>query len=258
MYTDNIIDIAADAGKIMLENGAETYRVEQTLSMICKAYDVKNVENFVTPSFLVLSITNDNKKTITTVRRVTNRTVNLKKVSLVNNLSRSLYLNDLSMDDIRKELHYINTLPRYGENITLFSSAISAGAFTLLFGGALRDFVIAFIIGFIITLVARLFDKHEVNSFFSNVCCGAIVSMIAVLVNHINPEFNKDTIIIGSIMLLVPGLVITNAIRDTLSGDLLSGISRSIEAIIIAASIAIGTALGFKIMVFILGGVLWF
>ncbi|WP_061993968.1 threonine/serine exporter family protein [Clostridium sp. ATCC 25772] len=256
MYTDNIIHIAADAGKIMLENGGETYRVEQTISMICQAFGFKDVENFVTPTVIVLSITNKNSETITTVRRLKNRTVNLKKVALINDLSRNLYTNTLSMDDIKKELHYINNIPAYSSDASLISSTLTAGFFTLLFGGNLKDFFISCFIGLLITFIARLFDKYEVNNFFSNVCGGLISSSIAVIINHINPSFNVDTIIIGSIMLLVPGLVITNAIRDTLSGDLLSGISRSVEALIIAASIAIGTAIGFKVWIFILGGTL--
>ncbi|MGL4730806.1 MAG: threonine/serine exporter family protein [Clostridium sp.] len=256
MYIDNIIHIAADAGKIMLENGGETYRVEQTIYMICKAFGVKNINNFVTPSFIVLSITNENSETITTVRRLTTRTVNLKKVALINDLSRSIYRKSLSMDDIRKELKYIDSTPKYSDNTVLITSAFAAGFFTLLFGGNVKDFFVSCFIGALITLIGRLFDKYEVNSFFSNVCGGLMASSIAVVIHHINPAFDTNNIIIGSIMLLVPGMVITNAIRDTLAGDLISGISRSVEALIIAASIAVGTAIGFKLWIFILGGTL--
>ncbi|WP_461612257.1 threonine/serine exporter family protein [Clostridium sp. Marseille-QA1073] len=256
MYTDNIVHIAADAGKIILENGGETYRVEETISKICEAYNIKTVENFVTPTIIVISIINENSETITVVRRIKYRTVDLKKVSLVNDLSRSVYTKALSMDDIRNELKYIDTLPRYSDEMTTFMSGLSAGFFTLLFGGAIRDFIVSVFIGIVISLIIRLFNKYQVNSFFSNVCGGLLAASVAIVISHFYPSFNVDTIIIGSIMLLVPGLVITNAIRDTLAGDLLSGISRSVEALMIAAGIAIGTTIGFKIWLYILGGAL--
>lgn len=254
MYNDNIIHIAADAGKIMLENGGETYRVEQTITMICKAYTVKNVDNFVTPNFLLLSITNENGNAITTVRRLATKTVNLEKVALVNNLSRNIYSKSLTLKDIRNELTAIDKLPKYGPKLTTFISALSAGFFALLFGGSLKDFPISFFIGMLISLISILFDKYEVNGFFTNVFGGLLASFIAVTINYMIPIFNVDKVIIGAIMLLVPGMLITNAIRDTLSGHIFSGMFRSLEAFLIAAGIAIGTALGFKLAFMFLGG----
>ncbi|GAA0114461.1 threonine/serine exporter family protein [Clostridium senegalense] len=255
MDTDNIIHIAADAGKLMLENGGETYRVEQTISTICKTFEIHNVNSFITPTTIVISI-NNNGETVSTVRRLTGTTVNLKKVSLVADLSERISNKSIPTSEIERELRYISTLPPYRDDTVLISSMFAAGFFALLFGGAFRDFFISFFIGMLITLSGRIFKKYNVNSFFTNVCGGFIASSIAVIAHHFNPNFNIDKIIIGAIMLLVPGLLVTNAIRDTLNGDLISGISRAVEALIIAVSIAIGTAIGFKLFIFILGGTL--
>lgn len=73
MYNDEIVHIAAEAGKIMLENGGETYRVEQTIAMICNAYNIKTTESFVTPTVVMISITNAMGETNTVIRRVTSR-----------------------------------------------------------------------------------------------------------------------------------------------------------------------------------------
>ncbi|MGL4730804.1 MAG: threonine/serine ThrE exporter family protein [Clostridium sp.] len=256
MYTDNIIHLAADAGKIMLENGGETYRVEQTISMICNSFDIPHVDIFITPTVIIISITNKNYETISVVRKLSGSTVNLKKVALISDLSRKICSKKipLSMDDIKSELKYIDNLPAYSKDTVLFASIFTAGFFCLLFGGSLRDFFVSSLIGLLIGLIGRFCTKYNINNFFNNVCGGFIASSIAVIANHFNPLFNVDTIIIGAIMLLVPGLLITNAIRDTLAGDLLSGISRSIEALIIAISISIGTAIGFKLCYTILGG----
>lgn len=256
MRIDDIIHIAAEAGKIILENGGETYRVEQTITMICNSYGIPLTESFVTPTGIMISLTNSENQTISVIRRIHIRTVNLRKVSMINNLSRQLVSNPLSIVDIRKEIDYINNLPPYSQKTTTFFSACSAGFFTLLFGGNYKDFFVAFIIGALINCLSIFLDKFEVNSFLKNMLGGALAAFIALIATYIGIVGNMDTIIIGSIMLLVPGIAITNAIRDTIAGDLVSGISRSIEALFIAVAISCGTSIVFKIWFLLFGGTL--
>ncbi|WP_291632846.1 threonine/serine exporter family protein [Clostridium sp.] len=256
MYIDDIIHIAAEAGKIILENGGETYRVEQTIIMICGSYGISHTESFVTPTGIIISITNSENQTISLVRRINSRTVNLRKVSMINNLSRELVSTPLSMVDIRKKIDYINNLQPYSNKTTTFFSACTAGSFTLLFGGNYKDFLVALIIGALINCLNVLLDKLDVNSFLKNMLGGSLAASIALLATSLGLVGNMDTIIIGSIMLLVPGIAITNAIRDTIAGDLVSGMSRSIEALFIAIAIAAGTSIVFKIWFLLFGGTL--
>jgi len=256
MHIDDIIHIAAEAGKIILENGGETYRVEQTIKMICKSYGIPRTESFVTPTGIMISITSSENQTISLIRRINVRTVNLSKVSMINNLSRELVLNPLSIGDIRKKIYYINNLSPYSLKTTTFFSACCAGFFTLLFGGNYKDFFVAFIIGALINCLSGFLDKLEVNSFLKNMVAGSLAAFIALVATYLGLVGNMDTIIIGSIMLLVPGIAITNAIRDTIAGDLVSGISRSIEALFIAVAISSGTSIVFKIWFLLFGGTL--
>lgn len=256
MHIDDIIHVAAEAGQIILENGGETYRVEQTIIMICKSYGIPLTESFVTPTGIMVSITNIENQTITLVKRINTRTVNLRKVSMINNLSREIALNPLSMADMRKELAYINNIPPYSQSTTTLFAACSSGSFTLLFGGNYKDFLVAFFIGALINLISGSLDKFEVNSFLKNMLGGALAALIALIATALNFAGNMDTIIIGSIMILVPGISITNAIRDTIAGDLVSGVSRSIEALFTAMAIAAGTSVVFKIWVLLFGGAL--
>ena len=256
MYTDDIIHIAAEAGKIILENGGETYRVEQTITMICSSYGIPRTESFVTPTGIMISITNSQNETISLIRRINSRTVNLSKISKINNLSREIASTHMSMDDIRKRIEYINNLKPYSQKTTTFFSAFSAGFFTLLFGGNYKDFMVAFIIGALINCLIAFLEKHEVNSFLKHMLGGSVAALVALIATSLGLVGNMDTIIIGSIMVLVPGIAITNAIRDTIAGDLLSGVSRSVEALFIAIAIASGTSMVFKLWFLIFGGAL--
>ncbi|MBU3091915.1 threonine/serine exporter family protein [Clostridium sp. CM028] len=256
MHIDDIIHVATEAGKIILENGGETYRVEQTITMICKSYGIPITESFVTPTGIMVSITNSENKTISLIRRINVRTVNLGKVAMINNLSRELVSNPLSMSDIRKKIDYINNLPPYSPKTTTFFSAICAGFFTLLFGGNYKDFFVALIIGALINCLSLFLEKLDVNSFLKYMLGGSLAAFIALLAKSLCLVGNMDTIIIGSIMILAPGIAITNAIRDTIAGDLVSGISRTIEALFIAIAIAAGTSIVFKTWFLLFGGTL--
>lgn len=251
----NIVNLAAEAGKIMLENGGETYRVEQTISMICSSYNVKTSESFVSPTVIMTSITNNRDECNTVIKRITSRTTDLQKISMINDLSRRIQKNPMSPQDLSFELNYINSYPTYSTFVKTFFAGITTSAFTLLFGGSFGDFAVAFFTGIIINLICSFLSHFDVNSFFINVSGGSVAAFMGLFFANISPIFHEDKIIIGSIMLLVPGLLITNAIRDTIAGDLLSGLSRSLEAILIAGAIAIGAGFVFKVWISILGGV---
>ncbi|ERI90351.1 hypothetical protein HMPREF1982_03954 [Clostridiales bacterium oral taxon 876 str. F0540] len=256
MHNNKVIHLAAYAGKIILENGGETYRVEETIIRICDAYGLKDAESYVTPTGIMISAVDTTGNTISLIKRIKSRTVNLEKISYVNDLSRSIKQNNLSIDIVKDELNKIDNLSRYGLKTTLFFSSVSAGFFTLLFGGNVYDFIISFFIGMIIKYISIKLSRININEFFINVLGGAIAALIALIAVEFNLASNVDKIIIGSIMLLVPGLAITNAIRDTIAGDLVSGISRALEAFLIAVAIAVGSGIVLKLWVNYFGGII--
>lgn len=249
-----VIHVATEAGKIMLENGGETYRVEETILRICNAYNIKNADSFVTQTGIMISATSEYEQTVSLVKRIKKRTVDLGKVANISNLSRDIASKGLTLQSVEDELARINRAKKYNNSTIIFFSCIAAGFFTLLFGGSISDFVVSFIIGGIIKLLTILLSKYNVNDFFINVLGGSISATIAILAVNMGLVSHVDKIIIGSIMLLAPGLAITNAIRDTIAGDLLAGISRALEAFLTAIAIAVGTGIVLKIWFINFGG----
>jgi len=125
----------------------------------------------------------------------------------------------------------------------------------LLFGGNISDFIISFFVGGIIKWCSISLANINVNDFFINTLGGAMAAILAIIAVHFKLGFHVDKIIIGSIMLLVPGLAITNAIRDTIAGDLLAGISRAVEAFLIAIAIAVGSGIVLRLCFVYYGGI---
>lgn len=237
---NEILQVATLAGQIILENGGETYRVEETIWRICKTFGAEEAESFVTPTGIMASICHGGE-TYSLIKRISNRTVDLDKIDLVNDLSRNIISKNLTVSEFKKELLIIDNGKRYSFLTSLFFSASAAGAFAILFGGSPKDMFSAFLIGLVIRIITIKGSELSINQFFINCLSSAIASLLAIVFVKSNIASHLNETIIGSIMLLVPGLSLTNAIRDTIAGDLVSGLTRAAEAFLIAISIAIGS-----------------
>ncbi|MVX65818.1 threonine/serine exporter [Clostridium chromiireducens] len=240
MDLDKLLKVSTLAGKIMLESGAETYRVEETISRICLAFGAHTVDSFVIPTGIIVTVTYYDEVS-TLVQRITSRGVDLHKVDLINDLSRKIQTETIDIDDFKNEIMSILKENRYSRFVTLLWSSIAAGCFSIMFGGNLMDFFAACLIGAVIKIVVIICEKLNINEFFINSLSGGLCALLAIILVKLNFSNNLDKTIIGSIMLLVPGLTITNAIRDTIAGDFLSGITKASEAFLVAVSIAVGT-----------------
>ena len=253
MDLNKLLKVSTLAGKIMLESGAETYRVEETITRICIAFGASTADSFVIPTGIIVTATfNDEVATI--VKRIKSRGVDLNKIDRINDLSRKIQDSNVNINDFNDELLDISNGDRYSPLITLISSGISAGCFAIMFGGTFKDFIAATLIGIFIKIVAIICQKLNINEFFINSLCGGLCAFLAIILIKLNIVTNLDKTIIGSIMLLVPGLTITNAIRDTIAGDFLSGITKAAEAFLVAVSIAVGTGAILSIFINTLGG----
>lgn len=253
MDMNKLLHVSTYAGRIMLESGAETYRVEETICRICNSFGVDEADSFVTPTGIMVSICQDNQ-TYSLINRVKSRSVDLNKIDKINDLSRSLQNEPLDLNEMLLLLKKIDSGERYSYSMTLIFSALAAGTFSILFGGGFNDLLAATFIGLVIKILAIKFQKLSINEFFINCIGGAVAAALTLLITILGFNINIDKTIIGAIMLLVPGLAITNAIRDTIAGDFLAGITKAAEAFLTAVSIAVGTGAVLSFWINTLGG----
>ncbi len=240
------------AGILLIENGAEIVRVEDTMQRIAKAYGAKVADAYATPTLLIISISMPESTALYhNIKRVHMKNVNLAKIDEVNTLSRSITTSNLSLDELDQNLDKIALETSYPTSIIILGAAICVFGFSFFFKGNLVDAIFALIIGIIVKFILEILVKIELSSFFNNALGGTIISLLAMIFAKYF-GCNQDILIISSIMLLVPGLSITNAIRDTVSGDIVSGIARATEAIFVAVAIAVGSG----ITLALLGGII--
>lgn len=238
MKLAKILNIATYAGRIMLENGGETYRVEEVIYRICHAYKIE-IDCYATITGIMATVRDSEGEHESTTIRIKNRTMNLDIIHKVNDLCRNVHLYDL--DDFYSRLKEIKDEPRFSPRTNLIAYALAGASFTLLFGGDYKDFIASILIGIVIFYVNSYFENFDVNSFFVNCIGSAILALISVMFYRMNLIDNYDIVISGTIMLLVPGMALTNSVRDLIAGDYMAGIARGVEAFLIAASLAAGS-----------------
>lgn len=247
MDANALAKVATKAGMILLESGAETFRVEDTMRRIVLAYGANIVDAYATPTLIIISFSMD-EQLCHNIKRTNVKAVDLTKIDKVNDLSRQVQVTRIPLEQLDAALNNINQEKSYPKWIQLLAAAICTFGFTFFFNGGIKDALWAFLIGGILKYGMLWLDEIQFSAMFKNIVGGAFVTFVAMILAKLNLCNNLDVLIISVFMLLVPGLTITNAIRDTVSGDTVSGIARATEAILVAVAIAFGSGLVFMIM----------
>lgn len=240
--TYSIMEVCLLAGKIMLENGAETYRVEDTMTRIAYSFGGKESHSYVTPTAIIFSI-EEEEPSKTKLIRITERTTDLKKVSEVNSISRRIAEGKLSIEEALAELKIVErSKAAYSLVFQVLAAAMASGCFVIMFRGTWVDFIPAVIAGGLGFISSIFIHRFIPIRFFAEFAASVVIGIFAYLFVFFGFGHELDKIIIGSIMPLVPGLILTNAIRDLMAGHLVAGVSRGAEALLTAFAIGSGIA----------------
>ena len=242
-----LMDLVSRMGTRLISSGAETYRVEETISRILAAYGQEG-RVYCVPNSLIITIRIPDKLPFTQLCRIPMRTNDIDTVERYNSLSRRICAEvpDLSValewvqetEDLRKHYSY---------PMNLMGHILVASGFCYFFGGNLADCLCAAACGLFLGIVCHFLGRLEANNFFQQISAAFLMSGFAYTLAHWGLSRNIDTVVIGTLMLLVPGLLFTNGIRDIIFGDTNSGINRVVEALLIAAAVALGTAVAWNL-----------
>ena len=244
-----ILSIALDVGERMLKCGAEVSKVEQAISIICESYGVKYKEVFAMNSLIVATLRDDNDS-VTESRRINHREIDLQQLEKLNDLSRKICKDNVSR---KKVLSKINECKKKKNGkIIAIGQIFAASSFTLFFGGNISDSIVSAFIALIIYFLNKYSNKNKINGLIINFLNSFIIGIIAIILTKIGIGNNFDKIIIGNIMLLIPGLSMFISINDIFKGDILSGLGRFTEGIFLALTIAAGVGLS----LLMLGGII--
>ena len=242
-----LMKTAALAGELMLCSGAETYRVEDTMHHILKTADnLEMAEVLVIMTGITATIKQKDENVISIVKRVNRRTTNMSRIMEVNDISRRYCGEEITLEEAYKELSGLkkNIYSRLENRLGVLGICVG---FSIFFGGGIREILVTLLVGLVLTACMTIGDKMRFHAYLQDVFGSFGIAVSSLLLSSL-VKVNLDTVIISSIMPMVPGVAITNAVRDTLQGDYLSGSARVLEAFLKAAGIAVGIAIGLLLM----------
>lgn len=232
-----IMDFIMAAGETLLKNGAEVFRVEQTMQIMARSFHLREFNVYVLTNGIFASA---GTAEISEVRNVPDRTVHLGRVAGVNELSRRIAAGQLTLDEAEAALAEVQRLPFPQGRVHALASAVGAFGFAMMFGGTVRSAVVAALAGFVTGIYLFVCQRYRVPMLFQKMTGAALITVVCIAgcgltggsVNHA---------VIGALMLLTPGVAFTMGIRDFVHGDYLSGTIRMIDALLVAGGIACGT-----------------
>lgn len=248
MDNETLLDMAADLGYELAISGAETFRVEESVSRVLAAYGLQ-AEVFAIPNLLIVSLIQPDGHNLTRVRRIGSHGNDLDAVEKFNGLSRIL-CNRKPEPQAAQEMfsrvkgEYLLEYPLPVQHLGAF---FGGAGFSLFFGGRLADFFCAGACGVVISLVQKFLTKRRANSFFQTIAAAFLMALLAYALGALGLTANPDAVTMGALMLLVPGLLFTNAMRDIIYGDTNSGVNRIVQVFLIGVAIALGTATAWRL-----------
>lgn len=254
--TKEILSLAVETGDALLRNGAEVYRVEDTVMHILEAYQIENYDVYVLSNGIFASANENKDDACSMIRHIPLGKTHLGRIAALNQLSREICSQECSLRDAWIRLEECKSIPNSKTPVNLFFCGMGSACFGYLFGGKPFDAIVAFFAGALLQMLLNHFGKRKTSRFITNIVGSAFVTLLSLLVFSAGVPILYDKVIIGAIMPLVPGIALTTSIRDFFNGDYLSGAIHMIDAILTAFCIAVGVGTVITIYQFVSGGIL--
>lgn len=245
-----LLSCILDIGELLLTSGAEVMRVEDTVTRLCSAYGFIKSDVFTIISSIVITVRTPEGRTLTQTRRIHRQDINLDRVAKVNALSRQLCKTPLPEPQLLEAIRQLKTSRSYSFLVQDVMYAVVSSAFCTFFGGTCLDVAAAFLSGALLRFVIELTNRLHMNDTLHSILASFLTGLSVVALSYIGLAQNPDKVIIGNIMLLIPGLLFTSSIRDMINGDTLSGLLGICQAVLKATAVAIG----FAVVMLLVGG----
>ena len=254
-FYEELLEFAVSLANKLQACGAETYRVEESINRIVNAYGVERVDAFVIPHSVMASLETDEGQIVTKIRRLKGGETVLDGIERFSALCRRVCVEKPDMQTAHAWLRETEkSVCRYGLFVYFLATFLIGIGFGVFFGGGIREALAAGVCGIAIGASSKFMGKLNANTFFTSFVCSFILGVLANLLTYAGLGKNADIVTIGAIMLLVPGFLFTNSLRDVIYGDTMSGLNRLVQVLIIAVALVFGTSSGVTLIRVLLPG----
>lgn len=244
------------AARLILQFGGETYRVEETVTRMGHAFGFEEVEAFAVPSGIFISYRKSDGTIETAVKRVRKGATDLTRVDAVNAISRQMEAEHLTCEEVMERLREIeNRRPQLTKWQLMLALGLSSAGWAVMFGGWMWDAAVAFVVSTLSQGVAFLLDRARMRSLVGTLVGCFLSAILPMFFHQATGLLVTDACIAACLMPMLPGLAMTNAVQDTMRGDMVSGIASATNAVLTAAMVAGGALIGTTVFRLLTGGV---
>lgn len=255
-YDKKVLDLAMEAGRILLDAGAEIFRVEETMKRIAQAYGIEKFNSFVLSTGIFITAENEEGEIYASVKHIPIQSAKLHRIAAVNQLSREITEGKYTLEEAVERLEQIKTMPGKKTITKMIAAGVGSGGFCYLLGGHFTDMLAAFLSGFLLYTVLVERREKTTSKIVVNLIGGFSASLFSVLFYKLGLGHAPGTILVGSIMPLVPGVSLVNAIRDFAEGNYIGGGVRFLDALMVALGVSLGVGLTYILYFRLTGGVI--
>lgn len=235
-----ILNTAIFAGELLLENGAEIFRVTDTIYRILESYGITDGRVYVISNGIFVTIGEATNNNYGAIRDVTPAVVRLDMIIKVNAVSRLICESKCPADEAMRLLKECTHVKKDNVPFMSFACGMGSGAFCYILGASMTECAAAAVLGVLLQLFMMFASGKKISYFFSCILGSALVTIgsAAAVKFGLNGSFNM--IVIGSVISLFPGVVFTTSIRELFNANYVSGIIHLMIAIMTAVCIASG------------------
>lgn len=237
-----VLDVAYEAGNILLENGAEIARVEETTARIAAAYGLKDSDFFVLSNGIFATA-----RGYAQVRFIPFKGTQMARVVAVNQLSRDVESQHLPIDEVERRLKEIRAAKGFPAWEQILASGLGSAAFCMIFGGGWADSFVSFVVGVLLYFFVLFVAAPYMSKMMGSICGGALVTLLCIVSYKLGLGQSLGNMIIGAIIPLIPGVPFTNGVRDMANEDYIAGTTRLLDALLVFFCIAMGVCLVFLV-----------
>ncbi len=255
----DVLEFAVEAGRTLLRNGAEIFRVEETITHICNHYQVKDLNLFVLSNGIFVTAEKEGREIYAKVKHVPLSGTHFGIVDGVNDLSRRICAGEVSLENARKQLEEIAALPPKRPYFRVIAAGIGCGCFCYLMDATILDSLRTVIVTILVNTFVVYGAKAKLSKMVINTVGGMLVSIFAILICRENGMVimeSVDKVSIGAIFSLIPGVAFVNSLRDLANSDFISGIVKMMDAILGFIYIAIGSGVVLATATNLIGGIM--
>ena len=249
--SDKVLEFASEAGRVLLENGAEISRVEETMERIASNYGEEGEKFFVLSNGIFTT-----GNSYANAEFIPIKGARLDKVVAVNQLSRDIASQKLPLSEARKRLQQIRQTPAKPAWEQYLGAAFGCGGFCALFGGSLLDCAASLVAAVLLNLFVMNLSTPYLSKTLGNICAGFLGTILCIIFHSLGFGANLGNMVVGTLILLIPGVAFTNGLRDVANEDYLAGMTRLIDALMMFLCIAIGVCFAFVAHSWTAGGVI--